>query len=441
MNKKLFLLLGLLTYLTGTFAQNFDIEGKIVDRTTGNPIEGAHITAKGTEVAVTDGAGFFMLEISGIPALLRITHVTYGIIEYMVESVPDGQLIIRIEQQVTGLEEVQITGDRLRSLTGKQPFSVQDFALDQGTLWLLGFENNQPGKQRLYLASLYGDSLTSIPVRRAESLFVDAFHNVHIVFPDIVFQLYHPDRDRIEFNYPTGKDRFIRLLGDIELSFNKKLIYTQENRASQTRRIYYIQENDPVQYSLAFITDTLEKNRQKTTNKMDYYFSPKVFNIPELENMWTSANRYTKRGSRFDDVINTPVPYEVFESNNELFIINYLKDSLLRYDEAGFYMGAIPIDFHKKNSAAGTDYKDLECITDPISQKVYLLEHKMAQWILSPLDTRTGLTGSPVDMPEFPGMSGIYVYNEAVFFLYPEKQYPYYNRLFRFQLNPVVTSR
>jgi len=39
-----------------------------------------------------------------------------------------------------------------------------------------------------------------------------------------------------------------------------------------------------------------------------------------------------------------------------------------------------------------------------------------------------------VMLPNFPGMAQITVSNNAVYFLYPEKKYPYYVRLYRYQL-------
>ena len=413
-------------------AQNHEIRGLIIDKKTEKPVSEAHVTTASGEVVVTNDSGFFNLIISKIPAIIRITHVSYGIIEYQVNTVPDGLLVIRIEENITGIDEVQISDKRMRILTEKDPYSVQDFAIGDHVIWFLGFLNKHANQQNLFLANLYGDTLATLPVNRAKRLYQDVFNNVHIVFEDSVYQLFHHSGDQIEFLYPTEKNRFFGLLGDIELAFNQKLIYSLKPPGLYGVILYYIQKDDPVHYQLTLLTDTLESNRRKTTRKIDRLMS--IYGIPELANMWSTVLRYSNRGSKFEKVINNEIPYTLFQTNNNLFIINYPKDSLLRYSPEGRFEEAIPITFHKETFLAGIDYKELTCLTDPITQKVYVLERYLAKWVLSPLDLTTGKTEAPVQLPDFPGMVGICVYNEAVYFIYQEKLHPYYTRLYRYQL-------
>ncbi len=432
MLKKLILAISLGVIAASVYGQNIEIRGLIIDGKTEKPVAEAHVTVSTGEIAVTDASGRFILNIPGIPAVMRITHVSYGSQEYKVSTAPGGLLVIRINQEVTDLDEVQITGERLRILTRKDQFSIQEFAIDRQVIWFLGFINNQAGQQRLFAANLYGDTLASIPVRRAEKLFQDIFNTVHIVFNDSVYQLYHHDENQIEFLYPEEKNTFFNIMTGIEHAFNQKLVYSRESSWEQSLQIYYIQKDDPQRYQLVNIRDTLEANRQKTWNKIDRLMA--IYNIPELSNMWTDVYRYTKRGTKFDRVIRQPIPYTLFKANDSLFIINYLKDSLLIYSADGKLAKSIFIDFHKVTSAGGPDYKDLTGLTDPITQKVFLLEHQMTRWILSPLNTATGKTGPVIRLPEFPGMAGICVYDNAVYFIYQEKTHPYYNRLYRYQI-------
>jgi hypothetical protein len=54
--------------------------------------------------------------------------------------------------------------------------------------------------------------------------------------------------------------------------------------------------------------------------------------------------------------------------------------------------------------------------------------------MLNHLNTATGQTEMKIPLPDFPGMTGIKVFAQAVYFIYPEKHYPYYVRLYRYQL-------
>ncbi|MFA6128394.1 MAG: hypothetical protein WC699_13920 [Bacteroidales bacterium] len=414
------------------FSQTIEIRGLLIDKITGQPVSEAHVTSSTGKVAVTDGSGHFTLSIPGIPETIHITHVSYGILQYPVTKKPVGPLVILISPAVTTLDEVQISGERMRILTKKDQFSVQEFVIEEGVIWFLGFINNQAGLQRLFLANLYGDTLASIPVKQADKLYHDVFHAVHIVFKDTVYQLYHTEGNQIEFLYPMATEPFFSLMGEIELAIDQKLIYSKALNGRSSRCVYYVQKDDPVRYQLAVLQDTIEAGQQRVAQKMDPLMV--YWNIPELENMWTSIYRYNKRGTRFDKVINRPVPYEVFQANNDLFIINFFKDSLLVFAADGKFKQAIPIDFHKETSADGVMYKKLTCLTDPVTQKVFVLEKHLSSWALSALNTTAGKTEQPVHLPDFPGMDGLCVYDNAVYFTYQEKVHPYYNRLYRYQL-------
>jgi len=414
------------------YPQNLEIRGRIIDKNTEYPVAEAHVTTGSGVVSITDASGYFNLTVTGIPATLRITHVSYGAMIHELTTMPKDLLVIRISQAVTGLKEVQISGNRLRVLTQKEPFSIQEFAIDQDVIWFLGFINNQANQKRLFMANLYGDTLASIPVKGAERLFQDVFRNVHIVFRDSVCQLYHSEENRPELIYPEERSNFFSLMGDINLSLGQKLIYSKEATGSHLRAVYYIQQNDPVRYLLTLMVDSLEAGRQNTVRKIDLAMAR--FNVPELANMWTEILRYSKRGTRFESVIFKAIPFGLFKSNNELFIVNYLKDSLLNYSDEGKFLRALPISFHKANNAGGILYKDLTYLTDPLTQKVYVLEKKISSWTLNPLDPSTGQTEAEIRLPDLPGMDGISVHDHAVYFIYQEKNHPYYNRLYRYQL-------
>jgi len=419
--------LGILT--GGCPGQNILIRGQILDEGTQKPVAGVHI-ACASAVAVTDSTGNFSLALPGIPATLRISHISYGAFEYLVAAIPRGRLVIRISPQARYLDEVQITGRRMRNLTRGEPYSIQDYAISQRMIWFLGSINNQPNLKRLFLANLYGDTLASVAARGAESLYLDVFGNAHLVMKDSVFQLYTPGEGRIEYPYHADRDRFDQVMEGIELAINQKLVYCQGAPGSPHLVVYYVRENDPVKYQLTVMRDTAEAKERYATSKIDPMMMR--WGIPELANMWSTIYRYTKRGTRFDRVINRPVPHSLFHSDSNLYIINYLKDSLLRYSSEGKFLGALPITFHKEPSRTNDRYKSLVFITDPATQKVYMLEKQVTRWILRPVDPKLGEAGEVIGLPDFPGMDQITVYDNAVYFLYQEKTHPYYNRLFRY---------
>ena len=424
----------LVAIATRIYAQPVEIRGRIIDKQTNQPVPEANITteARGTGTA-SDAAGYFRIRVPSVPVVLRISHVSYGTTEFEVKTAPRGLLVISIRPAVVDVDEVQVTGERLRILTKQDPYSIQEFAIDQQVIWFLGCINNQANLKRLFVANLYGDTLASIPVRDAESLFQDVFNNVHLVCRDSAYQLFHPKGGNpIRLLYPSGKNHFLNIMGDIEVALGEKLVYTQEDPGTYSRIVYYIQENDSVCYKLAVITDTAEAGRRIAGAKIEYLMHK--YNIPELFDMWQTISIYSKRGTQFDQIVRHHIPYELFVANKHLYLLNYLKDSLLVYDQEGKFNRALAVKFHQESVLNGDKYKNLTCLTDPVTQEVYILEQKMARWVLSPLNTATGKTGAEIQLPDYPAMEGINVYDNAVYFLYQEKLHPYYTRLYRYQL-------
>ena len=151
------------------------------------------------------------------------------------------------------------------------------------------------------------------------------------------------------------------------------------------------------------------------------------------------AERCTSGSERRDweIVLLRPVSYstfELFHTNNDLYIINYLNDSLLCYSIDGKFVKGLPIKFHKEMFLPATDSQELTFLIDPISQNAYLLERYMTRWVLSQINLATGKKGTTIPLPDYSGMDGIYVYDNAVYFTYHEKLHPYYTRLYRYQL-------
>lgn len=431
--KKFFSVIFLIPIAFICFGQQIDLEGKLVDKRSGDQIPGAHISSDKGHIAISDNLGMFIMNNFMIPTVLRITHISYGIIEYQVTESPKGLLVIQVEPSLNKIDEVQITGHRLRVLTQNEPFSVQQFEISDGVIWFIGHINNQLNKQRLFLANLYADTICSMPIRGAESLFKDVFNNVHLVLKDSVYQLFSPDHETIKLLYPAKKQRFYSIMSGIKASFNNKLVYSDQIRGQFGEVVYYIQKEDPVVYELTKMINSLDIHRARTDRRRAKIIRKQ--GIKELYNMWNTVRRYSKRGSKVNDVINYSVSCEVFSSGDNLYIINFLKDSLLQYDKDGQFKKATKIDFHKEERLGGVDYKDLTFLTDPVSDRVFLLERYIASWVLSPVNLNKGIIEPRIMLPDYPGMTSICVYNNAVYFHYHETIHPYYTRIFRYELN------
>jgi hypothetical protein len=408
--------------------QTYTIRGRIIDETTKMGIADAHISSAAS-YTITDSAGYFRLSVKTLPVTLKISHISYGTFEQVVTGITKEVLVISIRQEVTNLDEVQVSGKRLMILTRSEPYSVQEFEIGQKMIWFIGMINNRPDQKRLFLANLFADTLCSIPVSGQVSLYRDVFNNVHLVEKDTVYQLYTSGKDGIGLLYPYETGSFFKMMDGCELALDQKLVYVRRSPDLSGTQVFYIRENDPVKHVLASMVNSTLNMQRRTAAKIDSYVIR--WGRPELIDIWSTIYRYNKRGTRFDRVVNPPVPASVFRNDRNLFIINYLKDSLLKYSLEGEFLGAMTIGFHKEEFYTDERFRKLKFFTDPYSHRVYMLENLTGRWILEQLDPDRGVVIRTIPLPDYPGMERIQIYDNAVYFLYQEKTFPYYSRIFR----------
>ena len=153
--------------------------------------------------------------------------------------------------------------------------------------------------------------------------------------------------------------------------------------------------------------------------------------------MWGQLvrSRYWKSNTGLSRIYYKPVSTPMFTLNDSLYILNMVKDSILIYDDSGRFADSESISFHYTRELGDNDKKDINFLKDSWAGKVYLLERKNAGWSLHYLDVYGGYKMEEIKLPNYAGMTNITVWNNAVYFLYPEKKYPYYTRLYRYQLN------
>jgi len=420
-----------------TVAQSFVIKGQVVNKESDLPVIAAHVVKPDGRGTYTDHEGKFILSLTGLPVTLRISHITYGESEVRLEKEPETLLVIRLDKQVTQIGEVQASAQRMRILTEKKDFNLQDYAFDNENLWMIGFLDNHANEQRLWLTSWFGDTISSIQIKRAERLYRDIFGNVHLVFGDSVYQL-HAYKDSIMTLYPTSQADFFGTVAPIKAYFSNKLVYQTFLSGEEGLHTYYYELGDPEPKFLKLSRDTLEEASQEH----DYVYGKAGITMAGIMNlsekggsayhsaMFAMGQRKLRKGS----IVNRKVKTEMFSVNDSLFVIDLYKDSLICFDSTGQYAYSMPYIYHRNPLLFDYHYKSIKYLIDPIVNSVYLLERKERAWELFPLIHKDGLKGQQVPLPDFAGMDNITVQGNAVYFLYHEKKHPYYTRLYRYQL-------
>jgi hypothetical protein len=289
---------------------------------------------------------------------------------------------------------------------------------------MIVYENNIASKCRLCLSDSYGDTLNSIEINDPAKLFKDVFGNVHLELKDSVFQLYSPDQQSIYFIYGEDREAFHRFTDPFIAGFGEKLVSCRYNKQDENVVIGYYDPLKPGFQFLTQISDSLERIRKEYERK------------GPLGSMWLDfkRSRYWMPNTKVAHIYESYVKVPLFTLNDTLFVLNTSKDSLLRYTPDGKWAGAVPVRFHKDTLALGIDEKNIQFLTDNSTNKCLILERQTKGWTISRLNINTGNLDKRILLPDYPGMTRITFYQNAIYFLYDQKYYPNYVRLYRYQL-------
>lgn len=402
-------------------AQQVLIRGRIIDKQTGGPVISASIKTTPEHGTKSDSEGRFRLTVGKFPVTLTVSHVSYGIREVPL-SKPAGEVVIRLEAIVNKIPEVRISSSRnpVQILNRKARYTIIDYQFEGKYMWFIGCLDNSPKKERLFLGDPYGDTICSIPVVKDARLYRDYFGKIHLIRPDTVFQLFAAE-DSILLVYPERKENFMSLMTSFEVAFQEGLA-----------RLAFDQEQE--QLSLIYKDSTLKAPRR--------IYLDRSADTSYLEKRYAWMGRYF--GPRtLDLIINQQKRYYhqkmrsfLFTLADSLYIINLTDDQLHVLDESLKEIRVIPLKFYFKDTGDITDaYVFFRMITDPVKHKAYVIFNINSHYTITPFDTHTGQIGPELLLPRYSAMDKISINDNALYYIYPEKTYPYYQRLFRMSLD------
>ncbi|MDZ7714621.1 MAG: TonB-dependent receptor [Balneolaceae bacterium] len=117
--KIVLILLISIVFTIPSLAQNGEIEGKVIDASSGEPIIGANILIMGTDRgAATDLEGEFELDVTPGTYDLRVSYISYAqqiVTGITVESEEEVKLTIRLQPQTAEIDEVVVVATALRN--------------------------------------------------------------------------------------------------------------------------------------------------------------------------------------------------------------------------------------------------------------------------------------------------------------------------------------
>jgi len=412
-------------YLT---AQTGSVSGTVTDAVTGQPLTDVNISIAGTSSGgTTNQAGEFALKLNRLPAVLYFSHVGYSIGSYQIEKTREKDIRILLEPEVEEIEEVTIRADKISKVIRGDTLNVIDYEIAANGIFMLASPYKNPNDLRIYLSTLDGDTLHHIAVKRAgkqiklpemmmpqyEYLMRDFTGQVQFLDKSCAHEVLCKN-DRLTFGYNTNYADFTGRLLPIKCEMMGRLIFQLSNK-TENYTFYFgrgAREGKPIKY----VTDKKGGDRYMTK---------------ELEAMAPSAADYSK---------NVCAP--LFRRNNELYIFDFFGSHFEVFDSSLTSKRTVPITFQN-----GTfrdllifEYQDVDIrnfaqtiLFDEKSGRAYAFFRLRSnnRQSLREVNLETGEIQRMIEIPDFPNISNIRVYDNTVYFLYDTKTYPYYRLLYR----------
>jgi len=416
------IIIGLSAMLTvGTVsAQPVLIRGRVIDKQTREAVIAATITTNQFKGTTSDVQGRFALEVEKLPVVLSVSHVSYGRMTVTV-SKQATELVIRMERNVTQIPEVRVTAtkNKVQVLNRKTRYTITDYQFEGPNMWFIGCMDNSPKGVRLYLGDPYGDTVCSVPIVNDVRLYRDYFGKIHLVRPDSVFQLF-ADGDSIQLLYPESKGKFMELMSAYEVAFNNGLVRLSYNPYIDVLSLHYVDSTMKVPQKVFLNSREGKGYLEKRYAWMGRYFGPRTLRliVSQQKSDYLREMRST-----------------VYALQDTLYVINLKDNQLHVFGKNLNEIRIVPLTFYFRETDDITNaYVPFRTITDPVKNQIYIIFNINSHFTIKPLDTQTGQLGPEIFLPRYSAMDRISIHDNALYYIYPEKVFPYYQRLFRMGL-------
>ncbi len=408
------------------------VSGHVYDAETHSPLAGVNIIFGGRRTGTTSNSeGSFKLQVDQLPALLKFSHLGYEEKSLLINPGEQTDSDVYLRTKTTRISQVTISGNRITNLFQSDTLNIIDYEILHGRLIILANPYKRSIDQRLYLATLAGDVLSSrkvtlagheiedqasLNIRKILYLFKDCYGEVQFLTRDRVWQVFTV-RNEIYLLYPSTFEIFSAFLFPVKAELDGALFY---QRANQSMNRTYILVKGGENYELI-----------KTV------FDPYGFSRYARPD-GTIATLSGRSGGTYQKSVTSPV----IRQENRVAIFDFFGNSIDFFTAGGLLVKTVPISFHLKDyyellvfKRKDIDQKNFtqQVIYDPVRNRSWSVWHYKSsrRYVLKEVNLDNGETGQVIEIPDFPNIDKIQVLNNHIYFLFTEKTYPYSQTLYR----------
>jgi len=270
--------------------------------------------------------------------------------------------------------------------------------------------------------------ITSFQVNdQAQALTRDYRGNTHIICKENVFGIFIKS-DEIQIGQ-LPKDYFFKYIAPIVDSNSVKLYFSNFNKDYPAFEYFAMDLQDSTYRKILHIEDELMMELYRSEYKWMDVRTKLWAKNKELETgidaeIWIGANFFTQ------SIYYKEVYAPMFQKNDTIYVFNYPKDRLERYNRVGELISSKSIFHHYQSKQTG--WKN-ELIQDKITGQVYAIYEKTGSTYLGLLNLETGDIVEKVKLG-FRYVDKIRVHNNIVYYVYrpfesTQKKYLYKEKL------------
>ena len=415
----LIILFSLVFFFKGNSQNSFIIKGEIVERNSGLPIANANVSVLVDSVSysvISGQRGVFILDLP-IDSVyeLQYNHQLFG---YVTENVFYDAKVDTLEIKMTlsrskQLEEVFVILNKKPAVVfGNSKLSVADFEiLKDGSIVLLTYPKKLSKGSELLLWNQEMILNEQVINGTAEELIRDFRGNPHIVCKENVFGVSVVE-NKISLSTLT-KEYFKKYLAPILDTNKSKLFFSNFSPDYPSFGYYSFDKEDSTYSKIIEITDELMMELYRSEYKWVDVRTKLWAKNKELETgidaeIWVGANYFTH--SVYYKQLYAPM----FHRNDTLFVFDYYKDQLRRFNSSGNVMDSIPIFHHYYPKETGWKKK---LIQDQVTGQIYAVMEIAGYSYIRHLDTESGKLGNKIQL-EYRYVEKIEIYNNEVYYIY-----------------------
>jgi len=423
--RRIFPLILLLLFAFNSQAQKtgFVLKGKVFDSKTKAPVPGVSIYLNETMNGTTSSAtGNYELKIQNTPAIVVISCVGYTRRYFTFTTPQVSEFNVPLDPSLFEIPEVLVTAKRAPvSISDKQDIYVVDYDFYDNHILLLGNPGKRSTETLLVLMDRMGKRILKKEIRKGNNLYRDPFNNLHLLTADTAYQIYFDGKD-IQLLYPTDKKKFMDAFPEFLEIYQGKIILRQYAFDDQALLYYFFNVKDTT------IQRFWSEATQAVYNKVDGLMG----SIPITRdgkatsqfNLFNADERFVKMA------FYAPIFCPLQIIRDTIYIFNFTNSQIETYGVRGFPLATpTAISFHKSDDWQKRLYNDR------VTGKIYTQFMRNGISELREIDLKTGrLYDREIKIPEFAFISKLMVNDGYLYFLYQERQYPNFMRLYRMSI-------